>query len=155
MIANGTNQTQDRLALQSRLSEIAQVPAWTEDLAFRYAIPGDVHFAMDLCLEEILSNIVRHGYAGEQDRPVIVNFSKLREGYFVIVVEDEAPYFNPLDAPELPMVSPDEPKRTGGQGIRLVRQFANDLAYEPTPTGNRLRLGFTSGDCQANPKQDG
>jgi serine/threonine-protein kinase RsbW len=149
MIANGTNQTQDRLALQSRLSEIAQVPAWTEDLASRYAIPGDVQFAMDLCLEEILSNIIRHGYAGEQDRPLIVNFSKPRDGYFVIVVDDEAPYFNPLDAPELPMVSPGEQTRIGGQGIRLVRQFANAVDYESTSSGNRLRLGFTSGDSQS------
>jgi serine/threonine-protein kinase RsbW len=152
MIANGTNQTQDRLALQSRLSEIAQVPAWTEDLASRYAIPGEVQFAMDLCLEEILSNIIRHGYAGEQDRPVIVNFSKPRDGYFVIVVDDEAPYFNPLDAPELPMVSPGEQTRIGGQGIRLVRQFANVLDYESTSTGNRLRLGFLSVDSQTHPE---
>jgi len=152
MIANGTNQTQDRLALQSRLSEIAQVPAWTEDLASRYAIPGDVQFAMDLCLEEVLSNIIRHGYAGAQDRPVIVNFTKLREGYFVIVVDDEAPYFNPLDAPELPMVSPAEQSRIGGQGIRLVRQFANTLDYESTPTGNRLRIGFSAAGPQVQPK---
>jgi serine/threonine-protein kinase RsbW len=152
MIANGTNQTQDRLALQSRLSEIAQVPAWTEDLASRYAIPGDVQFAMDLCLEEVLSNIIRHGYAGAQDRPVIVNFTKPREGYFVIVVDDEAPYFNPLDAPELPMVSPAEQTRIGGQGIRLVRQFANALDYESTPTGNRLRIGFSATGPQVQPK---
>jgi serine/threonine-protein kinase RsbW len=144
MTANEIDQTQDQLALRSRLSDLAQVPAWTENLASRYAIPGDVQFAMDLCLEEVLSNIIRHGYAGAEDHSVIVRFTMPRGGYFVLVVDDEAPHFNPLDAPELPLVNPDEETRVGGQGIRLVRRFADALNYESKPTGNRLRIGFSA-----------
>jgi hypothetical protein len=32
----------------------------------------------------------------------------------------------------------------GGQGIRLLRRFANALEYQTTPTGNRLCIGFTT-----------
>jgi len=39
-----------------KLSEIARVPPWPESLAARHAIPSRVQFAMDLCLEEVLSN---------------------------------------------------------------------------------------------------
>jgi serine/threonine-protein kinase RsbW len=152
MIWNGTDHAQDRLALRSRLSDIAQAPAWTQELALRYAIPGDVQFAMDLCLEEVLSNIIRHGYAGAEDRPIIVNFTMPCGGYFVIEVDDEAPYFNPLNAPELPVLSPIQQIEVGGQGIRLLRRFADALEYEATPTGNRLRIGFSATGSEVQTK---
>lgn len=149
MTGNGTDQTQDRLTLRSRLSDMARLPAWIEGLASRHAIPGDVQFAMNLCLEEAVSNIIRHGYGPEEDRPVTVRFTMPREGNFVCVVDDEAPRFNPLDAPELPALNPREEIRVGGQGIRLMRRFADTLEYEPTPDGNRLRMGFSAAGSTA------
>jgi len=143
MTENGTDQAQDRTGLRSRLSDLAEIFRWTEGLASRYAIPANVQFAMDLCLEEVLSNIIRHGYADEEDRSVIVGFTVPRAGYFVLVVDDEAPHFNPLDIPDLPMANPYEETHLGGQGIRLLRRFADALTYESTPNGNRLRIGFS------------
>jgi hypothetical protein len=32
----------------------------------------------------------------------------------------------------------------GGQGIRLVRQFADAVEYQPKASGNRLRMGFSA-----------
>jgi serine/threonine-protein kinase RsbW len=143
MTVNGTDQTRDKLALRSRLSDIAQLPPWIEVLASSYAIPVDVQFAMNLCLEEVVSNVIRHGYGTEADRSVIVRFTMPREGYFVFVVDDEAPRFNPLSAHELPNLNARQEIRVGGQGIRLLRRFADALEYEPMPTGNRLRMGFS------------
>lgn len=144
MTGNGKGTNEERLKLQSRISELALVPPWIERLAARYAIPDSVQFAMNLCLEEALSNVVRHGYSSNPDHSFVVQFSNPRENYFVFVVEDDAPPFNPVDSPELPAVSSLDETRVGGQGIRLMRQFADALEYEPTPTGNRLRIGFSA-----------
>jgi len=57
-------------------------------------------------------------------------------------VEDDAPHFDPLHLPALPKIDDQSPDRLGGQGIRLMSGFADSLEYEPTATGNRLRLGF-------------
>jgi serine/threonine-protein kinase RsbW len=144
MMANEVDQTQDRLELRSRLSDMAQLPAWIEGLATRHGIPANVQFAIDLCLEEALSNVIRHGYAGMDDRSVSVRFTMPGSGYFKFVIEDQAPRFNPLDSPEQPAMSPDEENRIGGQGIRFLRHFADALEYEATPTGNRLSIGFSA-----------
>jgi len=136
-------QTQDRLELRSRLSEMVQLPVWLQGLASRYVIPEDTEFAMNLCLEEVLSNIIRHGYAGQEDRSVVVHYTTPRSGLHVFVVEDEARHFNPLAAPDLSALSASGEIRVGGQGIRLLRQFANGLEYEPMPAGNRLTLTFS------------
>ena len=95
-------------------------------------------------MEEALSNVIRHGYGGADDRSVMVTFSMPRDGYFEFAVEDEAPRFDPLAAPELPAVYLRQEIPSGGQGIRLLRLFADALDYAPTPTGNRLRVGFSS-----------
>jgi serine/threonine-protein kinase RsbW len=144
MITNDTNQTRDRLVLSNRLSDLAKLPAWIEGLAARHGIPANVQFAIDLCLEEALSNVIRHGYAGVDDRSVMMRFVMSGESYFKFVIDDEAPPFNPLEAPELRAISPEEESRVGGQGIRFLRHFADALEYEPTPTGNRLSIGFSA-----------
>jgi len=143
MTGNGNDTTGERLNLRSRISELAHLHPWIERLASRHKIPANTQFAMNLCLEEAISNIIRHGYSGNPDHPITVRFNNLREDYFVFVVEDEAPHFNPVESPELPPLSSLEEIAIGGQGIRLLRRFADVLEYQETPTGNRLSIGFT------------
>ena len=144
MTRNSTDQTHERLDLGSQLGDIAQVPAWIEQLASRYSIPKDLQFAMELCLEEALANTIIYGYRREAGNHLSIDFTSPSEGRFVFVVEDEAPKFNPLEGPELPPVNEADVSRVGGQGIRLLRRFAHTLDYDATPRGNRLRIGFSA-----------
>lgn len=133
----------ERLALPSQLSAMAQLPVWVDALASRYSIPDKILFAINLCLEEAVSNVIRHGYAGADDGVVFVRFIPSEKSY-AFVVEDQARHFNPLDLSDLPPLNPYEEMRVGGQGIRLMRRFANSIEYEPTPTGNRLLVAFSA-----------
>ena len=144
MTGNVKDTTGERLTLRSRMSELTQLPAWIELLATQHMIPADAQFAMNLCLEEVLANVIQHGYSGNPDHSIVIHFTNPRENYFVFVVEDEAPLFNPLGVPELPPLTSLDETRIGGQGIRLLRRFAGELDYEATPTGNRLSIGFST-----------
>lgn len=142
MTGDGQDTIGERLNLQSRISELTRIPAWVERLASKHAIPESTKFAMNLCLEEVLSNIVLHGYSREPNHSITVQFVSPREGNFVFVVEDEAPPFNPVVVPKLPAVGTIEEVQVGGQGIRLLRKFADTLEYQAMPAGNRLSIGF-------------
>lgn len=131
----------EQLTLRSQVSELARIAPWIDGLAARYSIENKTQFAMKLCLEEALSNIIRYGYSDEPDHSLTVQLTNPRKGYLVLVVEDKAPPFNPVEAPELPPYSLED-NRIGGQGIRLLRRFASTLEYLPTPAGNRLSIGF-------------
>src|SRR5580692_11698137 len=120
MTGNVKDVTEDRLTLQSRMSELSQLSAWIEHLAVRYLIPANTQFAMNLCLEEALSNIIQHGYSGKPEHRIVVHFKSSRNGYFVFDVEDEASRFNPLNVPEQPPLNSLDELRIGGQGIRLL-----------------------------------
>src|SRR5258708_7937978 len=141
------------LALESKLSEIARVSPWIEKLAARHGIPSRTQFAIDLCLEEILSNIIRHGYAGEPNHAVVIRHRINREGSFTLVVEDQAPQFNPLLVSDPPIPHSLEDVSGGGHGIQLLKQFADAIEYEPMPNGNRITITFVApGSTQAGPR---
>jgi anti-sigma regulatory factor (Ser/Thr protein kinase) len=138
-----------KLRLGSRLADLAQVAPWVESLAAEHELPPELSFAVDLCLEEALSNVIRHGYNGQPDRPIAIHctISQPAEGAgeLVLAIEDQAPHFNPLDAVQDKAASSQtlDDLVPGGQGIRLLRKFAGSLQYEPLPAGNRLTIGFS------------
>jgi serine/threonine-protein kinase RsbW len=145
MTVDGANRTSEtELTLRSQISDLARVPPWIEHLGSQYSLPSSTTFAMDLCLEEVLSNIIRHGYAGKTDRPIVIRYEPVQEKFFVLVIDDEAPQFNPLAAEEVNVEETLDGTRVGGLGIHLLRQFAASLKYEPTPAGNRLIIGFSA-----------
>jgi anti-sigma regulatory factor (Ser/Thr protein kinase) len=135
----------DRIVLRGKLSEMARVPAWVEGVADRHAVDDATRFAINLCLEEAVSNVIRHGYSGmAEPADVVVELTELRKGALVFTVADSAPRFNPLDAPERALLDEQGQMVIGGRGIGLMRGFADSLEYEPTATGNRLRIGFSN-----------
>jgi serine/threonine-protein kinase RsbW len=117
MKANATDTSGERLALSSSLSDLVRVPLWIEHLAAEYAISDNTQFAMNHCLDEVLSNVIRHGYAGQPGRLILVRFaSSPRDGYFTFVIEDEAPHFNPLSAPPSRPSRPPSRRRPSAAG---------------------------------------
>jgi anti-sigma regulatory factor (Ser/Thr protein kinase) len=140
---------ESRLTLKSQLSDLALVWPWVEALALEHAIPANTQYAINLCLEEALSNVIRHGYAGEPNHAITVDCTRTGENGLTFIVEDSAPHFEPADsdpgtAPDFTAVTPAsiEDITPGGHGITLMRHFAGTLAWEPLPKGNRLKLGF-------------
>lgn len=138
-----SRQGTDRIVLRGDLAKIADLSEWVQGVAARYGIDDDLQFAIHLCLEEVVSNIIRHGYAPKTAETVTVEFSRRREE-LVFTVEDFAPAFDPLTAPEMPLLDSGGEPAIGGRGIRLLRAFAHTLEHERTAAGNRLRIGFAT-----------
>jgi len=131
---------QERLELCSDLAELARVAPWVETLATRYQIPAKTTFAINLCLEEALSNVVRHGYKNIPGHPILVDF-RSSPGELVFIIEDHAPHFQPADM-GIPLPQSLEEMTPGGLGIPLMRRFANRVEWEPLTSGNRITLVF-------------
>jgi serine/threonine-protein kinase RsbW len=143
-----SGQAIDRIVLRGTLSETSPLSEWVQSLAARYCVDDDLQFAIHLCLEEAVSNIIRHGYAPDTAEPVTIEFSRPHEGQLVFTIEDFAPPFNPLLAPEMPLVDTSGEPAIGGRGIRLLQAFAHTIEHERTAVGNRLRIGFTDARTQ-------
>lgn len=135
---------EERLGLGSNTTELSRVAPWIEHLGSEYAVPASTQFAMNLCLEEALSNIIRHGYANRPGGSIVVHYCLTPDKSHLLVIDDEAPHFNPLTAEESPVEETLNGTRVGGLGLRLLRSFATSLEYEPKPIGNRLSISFAA-----------
>jgi serine/threonine-protein kinase RsbW len=145
MPAENTVKPVPRLTLKSQLDDMAILWPWVEAIVAEYAIPPDTAFAIHLCLEEAISNIIRHGYSGQPGHTLTVDYASPNAHELVFTVEDQAPPFNPLDPSlieELPAPVPEDFLRPGGRGILLMRRFASTIAYQSLAGGNRLIIGF-------------
>lgn len=80
-----------------------------------------------LAVEEAVSNVILHGYAGNRGEILIT--CRTIPGLAEVQIEDNAPSFNPLTIPE-PDISGDiENRKIGGLGVFLIRQVMDDMIY--------------------------
>ena len=133
---------QDRLELDSRLTELSRIQPWIDAVADRHDLAEPTRFSIHLCLEEALANVVLHGYRGEPGHPIVIR-TFVSEGTLFFAIEDQAPPFVPSgprnDAGKPASLESIEP---GGNGLVLLHRFAGSVDYEPLPDGNRLKIGF-------------
>jgi len=134
----------DALLLDSRLSELSRAQSWAEELADHLDLNQRTRYAIRLCLEEALANIVLHGYRREAGHPILIR-RWLEADTIFFAIDDQAPPFSQDERPAQDRASDPptlESLTPGGNGIPLLRHFAGSLAYERLSAGNRLTMGF-------------
>lgn len=100
---------------------------------------GEV-WPFQVALDETLSNIVGHGLLGREAGGQIEIEVRLVGREIEMLIVDDAPPFNPLEAEQPDTELPLEERPVGGLGIALVRKLMEVVEYERTDGRNRLRL---------------
>ena len=104
----------------------------------RNAAGKRVTHAVDLALEELVSNTIRHGYDGGQHE-ILVRL-ELGPGGVELTLEDDGRAFDPTRAAEPPSPTSLEDTRIGGRGIQMVRRLFEDIRYRREGTRNVVTL---------------
>jgi len=114
-------------------SDLAALPALTGLVdAFSLDIAADpfLRFNLHLVVEELSVNAIVHGYGDARDGWIAVRLRQTPDGAEV-AVEDGAPPFDPLAAPQTLSASAVlEDRDLGGLGLTLLRHAAASLRYE-------------------------
>lgn len=125
-----------RFQLSSRLDEVGRADAWLRAVLLPHA-SEQVRHDLALVLEEILTNVIRHGYGpggnGWIDLCAETSGTNLR-----LEVRDRARPFDPLGA-MAPNLDADLSERpVGGLGIFLVRRLMDRVEYRRVGDENVL-----------------
>ena len=106
-------------------------------------VAGRLRYYAELVFEEIVMNIIRHGYHSDGVGRVDVA-AACTPDEVVVSFEDAAEPFDPLsvEVPAVPATLAEAPD--GGRGILLVRKLARLVEYEQL-AGGRNRLTVTIG----------
>ena len=126
-----------RVTVTASIEGVRQMLNEFEQFSRAHALPDDLRRRFLVALDEVLSNIARHG--GSPGGLVQVDF-KLAGDRLTVTLEDDAPPFNPLDAAPADTSSALEQRQPGGVGIELVRTLLESVRYEHTSGRNRLTM---------------
>jgi serine/threonine-protein kinase RsbW len=121
-------------------AEMPRLAAWVEAEAPGFGMTERQLYAIQLCLEEVVANLVMHGRpAAGHGISVTV---RIEAAPLRVTVEDDAIPFDLVDsAPAAPAPSL-EAAEAGGLGLGLVNAFSTSRAYRSEDGRNRLVLAF-------------
>jgi anti-sigma regulatory factor (Ser/Thr protein kinase) len=102
--------------------------------------PEAARYNVLVALQEMVTNVMRHGYQSDHSRPIVVAF-ELTDDSLAIELRDQGPPFDPLQY-DTSALDADEsmPTQCGGHGIRIVRQVMDKVEYQRDDGWNVLRL---------------
>jgi len=127
-----------RLTLNNTIAAIedgrVRIAAYLEPLGLDALILNRV----EVVFEEVISNIVRHGFAKGADHTILVRVAR-RQDSLDFTFEDDGTPFNPLEAPKPEPLRSIETAQLGGLGISLVRKMSASVRYEPIARGEVRR----------------
>jgi anti-sigma regulatory factor (Ser/Thr protein kinase) len=133
-----------QIVMQAKLEQLPKLEHWIEALAEEFRLPSSLVHRIDLCVTELVTNLIGYGYPdGAAGR---VSIHGWREDEQVLIrIDDDGVPFDPTSyvTPGLPSSLAEA--SVGGRGIRLVRHFADALHHIRRVDGNELTLIFRSG----------
>ncbi|QYZ80476.1 ATP-binding protein [Methanofollis formosanus] len=94
---------------------------------------------MELAVDEAVTNIVLHGYAGTEGW-IRLSCERAGEGAAVVVIEDAAPPFDPTVAPSPDLEGDADERPIGGLGVHFIRTMTDEMTYEYRDGINVLKL---------------
>jgi anti-sigma regulatory factor (Ser/Thr protein kinase) len=96
-------------------------------------------YLVPLAIEEIVTNCIHYGYDDAGEHTIVILLS-VADQTLTMTVVDDGHEFDPLarETPDLTLAAEDRP--IGGLGIHLLRNLADNVAYERRDGMNRLTL---------------
>jgi anti-sigma regulatory factor (Ser/Thr protein kinase) len=91
-----------------------------------------------IALQEMVTNVLRHGYAFDETKPIEVAF-EIRDDVLQIVLRDQGPPFDPLQH-EREERRQGMPTEGGGFGIHILRMVMDKVEYVRDGGWNSLRM---------------
>ena len=129
-----------RLEILNDLDELDRLNAAIEALGVRWDLLPQAIAALQIALEEVVSNIIRHGFRDDERHRVLVRIARRAGGALRIEVEDDGAPFDPLAAPHPPACESLEACEPGGLGIHLVRHLMDEVSYQRSGANNVLSM---------------
>lgn len=127
-----------KLALRSTLGDVVRGYQAVQEFLTERGAPADAVQDLALAVEEVLSNLVRHGYAGTEG-PIGLRVG-LDAAAVKIEIRDRGIHFDPRLAPHPHLDVPLDERATGDLGILLIKSATDRIAYRRDGAENLLTL---------------
>ena len=101
---------------------------------------SELIFSVNVCLEELITNTILYGFKGSEGGKIEITIY-LNNNYLEILIEDNAPEFNPFIAVAEPDVMTSLSNRVvGGLGVHFVKKMMDKYSYSHSGHGNQVSI---------------
>jgi anti-sigma regulatory factor (Ser/Thr protein kinase) len=132
--------------------DLERVPVLIEQLVAGANLPRGPVAAMNVALDEVLSNVVKYGYPDEGVHHIQLRLL-LSDEELVAEVRDDGRPFNPLNAAVPDLGAPLARRAEGGLGIHFVRTLMTAVTYTREAKHNLLVLRISLEKPRIGPNQ--
>jgi serine/threonine-protein kinase RsbW len=130
---------EQRLAVPGEAAQLARLTQFLHEFWTGAALPAAAALPFELALEELFTNVVRHGSPPGTVARFEVSLA-LAAGAVTMTVEDDGRAFDPLALPAPDVTAAVEARPVGGLGVFLVREMMDAVHYERVGAHNRMCL---------------
>lgn len=103
------------------------------------ALNDKLIFEINVIADELVSNIIRHGYADTFKHFIDVNL-QLFDDKIELEIIDDGKEFNPLEHKNEKLYDKLEDIKIGGLGIDIVKHYSNSICYKRIENKNILTI---------------
>ena len=128
------------LRVPNRIEELPVVSETAEALGQEEDWAPDVSYAIVLALEEVATNVVRHGGGEEGTSEIEIEVISTDEEVRVEVRDSGKPFDPFHDAPEPDIDAALEDRTIGGLGVHFVRVLMDEASYRREDGRNHVTM---------------
>jgi anti-sigma regulatory factor (Ser/Thr protein kinase) len=111
------------------------------DFAEANAIDDRSSFTINLVVEELFTNMVRHNTGGAD--AIDISVERTGDRLHLELVDSGVERFDPESIPAPPVDAGIDERRAGGLGLYLVQTMVDDVKYEYEPEARQMRVSVT------------
>ena len=131
------------ISIRADSTEAQRASTWLSEAGSARGVPADSLGRLDLCVTEVLANVIAHGGAGASASPIHLRLEVSRSvsgGAVSVTVSDAGTAFDPLKV--IPKARPRTlaEAEPGGHGLTLLRRFSDTLEYSRSEGQNHLTI---------------
>jgi serine/threonine-protein kinase RsbW len=139
------------LTLRNDPVELVRMMAWIDELVAKLGLGEQTAYALRLCLEEAVANVVNHARTAHDIHVAVCR----NAGALSAEVIDDGHPFDPLAHESSPVPKDLQSAPVGGLGIKLMRELASHVLYRRSDGMNRLSFTFAMNPPAPPPKEIG
>jgi anti-sigma regulatory factor (Ser/Thr protein kinase) len=139
MTFNTESSAEERLRLNADVAELERLMGWLDAFCERHQIPEEAHYHMNIAVEELVLNAIKHGHCSPTQGAIEVGLGLSGQELHIRITDTGIP-FNPLNVPPPDLTRSLADRPIGGLGIHLVRSLMNSIEYDREGGENRVRL---------------
>ncbi len=129
------------LTIKNDIKELNNIAKFIEDLSQRYSINKEKKFDINLCVDELVTNIIQYSYNDDDKHEIEIGIESANNE-LIATITDDGKEFNPLEHKVYDFNTDVSERPIGGLGIFLVRKKTEKLEYLRENNKNKLKLIF-------------